>query len=136
MTMMICNATLINSNVPSVSGRVYPVDVLKKIAKKDVVYGELSPTTLRTDSQIDQCSHKIVNLDVRNGVLYGDVQVLQNPTGELFTMVGQYKISKIEFIPRSTGKSNTDTDCDIIALDCYMNEDENDDTKTSNSLEK
>lgn len=132
MTMLICNATLIDSNVPSVTGRRYTTDVLKRIAKKAVVYGELSPSIESVEIHPDKCSHKIVNLDVRNGVLYGDVEILQNPLGELFNMFSQYRTTKIEFIPRSiinaTKKNKIATEYDIVALDCFMCEVENGNT--------
>ena len=126
MSMMICNATLIDSNVPSVTGKMYTADVLKRIAKKAVVYGEIGPSIESAEIQPDKCSHKIVNLDVRNGVLYGDVEILQNSMSDLFNMFGQYRTSNIEFRPRGFGKiaknSKTVIDFDIVALDCYMNE--------------
>lgn len=127
--MVICNAQLIDSTIPSVTGKRYPVDILHRIAKNKVVYGELSPVGDRFDLNVEDCSHKVVNLDVRNGVLYGDVQVLKTPMGELLSLYGQYKSTKIEFRPRGTGqideKTMTVTDYNIIALDCYM-EDTND----------
>ena len=126
MSMMICNAKLIDSNVPSVTGNIYPVEILNKIAKKQVIYGELGSPSNPVNIDLDKCSHKIVNFDVRNGVLYGDVQVLSTPMGELFSLFGQYDSNKIEFRPRGIGKANntenprTITEYEIIAIDCYI----------------
>lgn len=123
---------LIDSSTPSATGKYYPIDVLNRIAKKEVVYGELGPSKTGTELCVENCSHKVINLNVRSGILYGDVQALNNPMGELFSSFGQYNSTKVEFRPRGVGhvdeKTKVISDYDIIALDCYMCEDKNDNT--------
>lgn len=127
MPTIMCNVLLIDSNEPSVTGKIYPIPVLNSIARKEVVFGQIKIDGVFyeadiTDLKIDilKISHKVFNFEVRNGKLYGDVEFLDTPNGR---SIENYRDKPLSVRPRGTGsisKSNVIEQYDIIAFDCYV----------------
>jgi hypothetical protein len=126
MCTIICNVKLLDSKIPSISGKFYTISELHNIARKDIIYGELRSNGGDFDTSIDveKYSHKIQNFEVYNGSLYGDVVVLPSTSGKYLET---FQIHSMNFTPQITGLVKEKngivsiSNFDIIAFDCYLN---------------
>jgi hypothetical protein len=126
MCLMICNVLLIDSKIPStITGNPLPLSVLHTIANNEVIYGDVKADDSIFDPIIDveKCSHKIVNFEIHNGNLYGDVVVLPTPKGKYLELLNYMSF---DFRPRTIGEISNINDktkkrnYEVVAFDCYF----------------
>ncbi len=85
---------------------------MKNIAYNNIIYGELKTENEPFDGDLDlkNITHKVFNLVIANGKLYGDVEFLDTPKCKIIN-----DVIDCSFSFKTRGELNN-----IIAIDCYL----------------
>jgi hypothetical protein len=122
---LIINEVLLESNVPTRTGKIFSNSTLHDIANQKFIYGEFVISYepgFDTDPMyvsVSKMTHEITNLRVEENKLIGDIQIQDNPNGKLLLDLIP---KKVMLVPRGFGqvdKNNVVTNFKIIAFD-YM----------------
>lgn len=100
------------------NGRVYPKSIWEKACNSDLVkeqiecncfFGEANhPFDDRMDIDLTNVSHAIKDLDIRNDGVYGTIDILDTPSGQIINKLIEYG-SKIGISSRGCGSLNETT---------------------------
>ena len=104
----IVSAQLFEADKPTTNGRVYPREVLMKmaadlndrIAKGDVVGGVLDPES-DDHTRVQEASHKILGVRVKGNDLVADIEILDLPAGRVLQDLVEH--GGLFFTPVSVG---------------------------------
>lgn len=103
--MIAVKCMLIKAGVPTVNGRIYPVEALENAidqVKMPILGGIGNDPSART--QISECSHEIQSLHVSSdGRLVGEVKILDTPAGKILTEMVESGIAKLTLHPYFMG---------------------------------
>ena len=108
-------AFLEKADTPNKNGRIYPKQLLEKIANQKGVYGYFIDRNHEPEIQtISDISHKIDRLFIENDSLYAEISVLNTPNGNLL----KEHLENTVFVLNGFGKidSNQKLDCDSYKL--------------------
>lgn len=104
--------------LPNRNNRTYSIDLWRKAANADLVkeqiecgcfFGEANhPFDDRMDIDLTNVSHAIRDLDVNNDGVYGTIDILDTPSGNIINKLIEYG-SKIGISSRGVGSLNEDT---------------------------
>jgi hypothetical protein len=116
---------MIEADVPTANGRVYPKDVLLRAvldanSSNIAMLGQLgNPTDGKT--RMDKVSHEVTELTLsQKGNIEADIKVLSTPEGQILTKMLEDKIP-ITLLPRGMGSVNENgvvgEDFKIVSMD-------------------
>lgn len=102
------------------NGRIYDESNININEISNALYGEIG---LQDSHQISlsNVSHITTNLEIINGILYGQVEILSTPQGNILkNLINE---STVIFRPRGTGEVNSDgtiSDYKLISFDAII----------------
>jgi hypothetical protein len=110
---------IMRADVPNSNGIVYPLSALEECiqaSKAETIFGMLDPGDI-TNVDFSKVSHIVDNLQIEDGYLVGDVQILQSAKGDLLKKL--LEEVHIDFRASGTGVrvGNTITNFKLISID-------------------
>jgi len=131
--MIYNNVVLLEGNVMTLTGRIYPVEELQKAVDlynttNKTILGELGGYD-EVSVSLDNVSHKIDNLRIENNNIVGTVTILKTPQGEQVNKIIQEQgFDSLKFGAKGAGHYSSDgktiRDYELITFNISLTSDE------------
>ncbi len=103
---------VLRSNVINLNGRMYTTECLHQMvetfkqntADGTAMFGEIGYPEERLFTSLEQVSHQVLNLNVEGTTLFGEIQVLDTPQGNMLETL----LDSVVFRPRLIGHIQED----------------------------